>query len=96
MLKVLKAFHHQAARHITGMTAKRGACGEWEYPAVEEAMDSAGLHPVRVYIKRRQTAIEERVACRPVYALCTEVDRMSGTSWMVHWWDQDTVNKPEV
>ena len=27
MLKALMAFHHQAARHITGMTAKRGAGG---------------------------------------------------------------------
>ena len=32
MLKVLTAFHHQAAQQITGMTEKRGACGEWEYP----------------------------------------------------------------
>ena len=43
VLKVLTAFHHRAARRITGMTAKRGAGGKWEYPAVKEAMDSAGL-----------------------------------------------------
>ena len=54
MLKVLTAFHHQAARWITGMTEKRGAGGEWEYPEVEEAMDSTGIHPIGVYIKRRQ------------------------------------------
>ena len=55
-----------------------------------------GAPPVRLYIKRRQTAIAEKVVCWPVYALCTEAERMPGTRWIVHWWDQDTVNKPEV
>ena len=85
----------RAAQRITGMTAKRGAGGGWEYPSVEEAMEDTGIHPVGVYIKRRQTNISERVACRPVYALCTEAERMPGTSRMVRWWDQDAVNKPE-
>ena len=66
MIKVLTAFHHQAACRITYMKAKSGECGEWEYPEVEEAMESEGLHPIRVYIKRRQTTIAERVACRTV------------------------------
>ena len=69
ILKVLTAFHHRASRRITGMAAKRGAGGEWEYPSVEEAMKATGLHPIWVYIKRQQAAIAERVACRPVYAL---------------------------
>ena len=50
-----------------------GAGREWEYPAVEEAMESVGLHPIGVYIKRRHTTIAERVACRPVYELFTEL-----------------------
>ena len=58
-------------------------------------MDAAGIHPVRVYIKRRQTTIEERVDCPPVYALCTEGERMPGMIWMVHWWNQDAVNELE-
>ena len=94
-IMVLTAFHHRAARRITGMTAKRGAGGEWEYPAVEEAMDSAGLHPIGVYMNRNQATIADRVACRPVYAMCTEVERMPGTIRMVRWWDQDAVNEPE-
>ena len=62
MLKVLPEFHHWAARRITGMTEKRGAGGEWEYPSVEEATEAAGIHPIGVYIKRRKTTILERVA----------------------------------
>ena len=52
-LKVLMAFHHQSARRITEMMEKRGAGVEWEYPSVEEAVDSVGIHPIGVYIKRR-------------------------------------------
>ena len=77
------------------MTENRGARVEWSYPEVEEAMDSTGLHPIRVYINRRQKKTPERVACRPVYALCTEAERMPGTIRMVHWWDQDVVNDTE-
>ena len=58
------------------MTEKRGAGGEWEYPEVEEDMESAGLHPIRVYIKRRKTTIAERVARLPVYALCMDAERI--------------------
>ena len=53
MLKVLTAFHHRAAQRITGVAVKRGAGGEWEYLAVDEAMAAAGIHPIGVYIKRR-------------------------------------------
>ena len=73
MLKVLTAFHYQAARRITGKTEKCGSGEKWEYPVVEEVMDSAGLHSIIVYIKRRQMTIAERVACWIVYALCPEV-----------------------
>ena len=52
MIKVLASFHHRAARRIMGMTAKREAGGEWEYPSVLDAMEAAGLHPIRVYTRR--------------------------------------------
>ena len=44
----------------------------------EEAMEAAGLHPIGVYIKRQQITIEERMEFRPIYALCTEAERMPG------------------
>ena len=46
MIKVLEVFHYWAARQITGMTEKRGAGGEWEYPSVVEAMEAARIHPI--------------------------------------------------
>ena len=62
MIKVLTGFYHRATRWITGMMAKRGAGGEWEYPLVVETIESTGIHPVGVYIKRRKATIAERVA----------------------------------
>ena len=52
MIKVLMGFHHRAARRITGMTEKRREGGEWEYPAVEEEMEPARIHPIGEYIKK--------------------------------------------
>ena len=58
-------------------------------------MEFTGLHLIRVYISRKQETIAESVACRPIYDLCKEVDRIPGTSRLVRWWDQDAVNEPE-
>ena len=59
---------------------------------VEEDIDSEGLHPIGVYIKRRQMTIAERMACRTVYVFCAEAERIPGTLRMMRWWDQDAVN----
>ena len=73
MLKVLTEFHNWAVPQITGMTAKCGAGRDWEYQAVEEAMDYLGLHPMRVYINRRQETIAKEVVCWSIYSLYMEV-----------------------
>ena len=80
MLKVLEGFHHWVARQITGLTERCEAGGEWEYPSVVEPMEAAGLQPIGVYIRRRQSTIAERVDFSPIYELCMEADRMRGTS----------------
>ena len=83
MLKFLEEFHYRVEQRITGITAKLGAGGEWEYPLVVEAMEAAGIHPIGAYIRRRHATISERVACRHIYELCTEAERIPGTSRMV-------------
>ena len=47
ILKVLEVFHHQAARQITGMTAQHMEDGDWEYPTVTDALEAAGLWPIK-------------------------------------------------
>ena len=44
------------------MTENRGVGGERGFPGVEEAMDSAGIHHIEVYIKRLKLTIAERLA----------------------------------
>ena len=83
MLKFLEGFHHRAERRITGMTAKCGAGGEWEYPYVVDAMEYLGLHPIGVYTRRRQATISERVACRPIYEIYMDTEQTPGTIRMV-------------
>ena len=94
IIKVLMGFQHWEAQRITGMATKRGTGGECKYPFVVEAMESAGIHPIRVHIKRLQTTILERMACRPVYSLFMEAERITGTSRLVRWWDKYAVNEP--
>ena len=53
MIKALEGFYHKAVGRITGVTAKPGVDGERYYPSVVEAMESEGLHPIGVYIRRR-------------------------------------------
>ena len=95
MLNVLEGLHHREARRITGMTANRRAGGEWDYPSVVGEMKTVGLHPIGVYTRSRKETIAEMVAFCPIYELFTEDDRMPGTSRLVRWWEQDTVNEPE-
>ena len=54
-------------------------------------MEVAGIHPIGVYIRRRQATIVERVACCPIYEMCTEVEWMLGKIWLVRWWYRDAL-----
>ena len=57
-------------------------------------MDTAGIHPIRNYIRRWQVKISEKVSYRPISELYVETEWMRRTSRMVRWWDQDVVNEP--
>ena len=72
MLKVIEGFHHQAARWILGMTSQLMKIGKWEWPLVADALDTAGIWPIKEYIQRSQDTIAAQVACHPmyVYELC--------------------------
>jgi hypothetical protein len=91
MLRALESFHHRAARRISGRMA-RLSHGEWVYPPLEEALELAGLLPVREYISRRQNTVAEWVANRPVLELCTSYERMPGAMrHKARWWHQAAV-----
>ena len=58
-------------------------------------MESTGLQPIGEYIGIRQANIAKKVACRTIYKICIDSERMLEMSRMVRSWDQDVVNEPE-
>ena len=77
------------------MTARRTISKEWWWPTVAEALDIDGIFPIKKYIQRRQAIAEVQVSCRPIYDLCTGVDRVPGTSRFMRLWDQDVEQELE-
>ena len=63
--------------------------GEWEYPPVADTLEAAGVWLIKEYIQILQDTIAEEVACQTVYDICTGVERIPGSSWLMRWWDQD-------
>ena len=47
MLKVFEGVYHQVAQWIVGMTACHMYDGEWEYPPVADALETARLWPIK-------------------------------------------------
>jgi hypothetical protein len=70
MIKALESFHHKVARRITHMTPKRTNHGTWNYPPLKNALEEAGLYPLREYIRRRVATIRQYIETRPIYQLC--------------------------
>ena len=50
MLKVLGGFHHQAAWWIVGIAPRRAEDVEWDYSPVADALEAAGLWPIKEYL----------------------------------------------
>ena len=79
MLQVLESFHHKVARRITGKMARR-INNTWVYPPLQEAMDKAGLLPLREYINRRHQTVADYVATQPILQHCVTADAASTAS----------------
>ena len=69
MLKVLEEFHHQVAWRIAGLSNWRIGKWGWEWSLVAEALEAAGLWPMKEYIWRRQDTIVECIVNHPIYEL---------------------------
>ena len=85
VLKVPEIFHHWSARRIAGMTARRTTSGEWDWTPVADALETAGLWPIKKYIQRRHSTIEAPMACLPIYKLCMGNERIPGSCGFMQW-----------
>ena len=63
--------------------------GDWEWPLVDDTLDTAGLCLIKEYIKRMKYTIADQVSFRPIYDLCMGAERMLLASRFLRWWDQD-------
>ena len=89
ILKVLEGFHHQVDRQIAVMMDRHTEYGEWEYPPVADALEDAGIFPIKEYIKIWKATITSQVAFRTIYELCAGVEQMPGSICLTRWWNQD-------
>ena len=62
MLKVQDGFNHRIAKRIVGMMAQRTMGGEWEWPPVNESMETTGIWPIKEYIQRGKETVAAQVA----------------------------------
>jgi hypothetical protein len=95
MIKALEGFHHRVARRITRMTPVRHGNGQWNYPPIQDALDAAGLYPIREYIRRRVLTIRQFIETRPIYQLCLVASAAARDDRCIRWWTQSLdVNVP--
>ena len=94
MLTLLDGFHHRCTRRIAGMAPKFDVrTNSWSKPPIEEAFALTKLKPLAEYIQKRQNHIAEYVALRPIYSLCTQSVRRSGSTNRTLWWTQPSVQE---
>ena len=89
MWTALNGFHHKTARRIAGKKPCRKPDGSWVHPPIEDAYRVTGLLPLSEYVARRRRTIATYIKERPVYHLCQQSNRMSGTpTRTLFWWEQ--------
>ena len=96
MRLTLQGFHHRVARRLSGLMP-RLVSGEWHYPPIEEALATAGLEPLEVYITRRRETLLAQITSRPIYRICEATNRLPSTPpTTLVWWEQFTVDNPFI
>ena len=54
-----------------------------------EALEAAGICPIKEYIWRRQAATVGYIVNFSIYELCTMAERITGSSISIQWWYQE-------
>ena len=86
-LAMMEGFHVSAARRMAGMMPrKRG--GVWKYPKSRKVLAAVGLRLVEYYIGVRRATIAWWITHRPIFNLCTEMERRRGLTSLQFWWEQ--------
>ena len=54
---------------------------------MDEALEASLLWPMQEYVRRLQATIEDYIATRPIYDLCTAAGWLQVKSHIIWWWD---------
>ena len=78
-LQVLKGFHVEAARRMTGMQPQRRIVGLWIYPKSVDVLAAARLKTVATYIAQRRHNISKTIKGRTLLEECRGAERKQGS-----------------
>ena len=92
MEAALDAFQGRVARRLTGRMPRRGRDGKWVYLPLAGATKDAGIVRVRTSVLRRQNAVTQFVATRPILVLCEGTELLGGTWVPQRWWEQPGID----
>ena len=67
MMKVMEGFHHLISKIIVGDMTQCVRAEGWEWPHVEDSLESAGLWPMQEYTMRLHSTIEYYITTIPSY-----------------------------
>ena len=95
-LRSLEGFHLRAARRMTGMMPTKGANNIWQYPSSAEVLEKAGLNIVEHYVGVRRQTIAAFIVNRPIFDMCTDGERMQGSSPSRQFWWEQTLDLEEA
>ncbi len=62
---------------------------------MDEALEEAGLFPLRVYLARRREYLNAFIQDRPLHNICINRDRLPGTPTGTKFWWETTLNAPD-
>ena len=55
---------------------------------MDDALDIAGIWPIKEYTQTRQATIVEQLYFWTIYEMCMGADRMTGSIRFMRWWYQ--------
>ena len=92
MESALDAFKGSVARTLTGRHNRRGRDGPWFYPSLAGLMKEAGIVRILTSILRRQNAVAQFIATRPILDLCKGAVRWPGARVPSQWWEHTGID----
>ena len=89
-IKQLEGFHVRAAWRMAkvNVPSRDPETDTWTYPTTKDVFEEVGLFSITHYIQVRRQTIANYIVHRPIFDLCSGVERRRGSSPRQFWWEQ--------